>query len=304
MQNVMEIIHLPKTHLGEGSAVSLVALGSVLLVLSTQAVALRFWARKRTAAQLLLDDWLSLPAWMTFVAATSLVFFCVGVHGLGYPKMVLIPEVPSRMTKAVAQSTIAINCLSILCFGITKASALLFYLRLFCVDGKHPTLRKVILVALPVVTVWTLVFELMTNFSAPWDGTKLKYCTWSYPSIQGVAVSNVLLDLFVVALPIYPITKLATSQKSKIAIAGVFLIALVGVAASIARLAIVEHIIKIGRAVVNEDMEYYVSKAAFYFVLETGVTITVLNLPPIWTALGRDARLLSNFANLEDDESN
>lgn len=46
------------------------------------------------------------------------------------------------------------------------------------------------------------------------------------------------------------------------------------------------------------------SKAVFYFVLETGVTVTVLNLPPIWTALGRDARLLSNFANLEDDESN
>ena len=64
MQKVMEIIHLPKTHLGEGSAVSLVALGSVLLVLSTQAVALRFWARKRTVAQLLLDDWLSLPAWV------------------------------------------------------------------------------------------------------------------------------------------------------------------------------------------------------------------------------------------------
>ena len=160
----------------------------------------------------------------------------------------------SSQRSYTSQSTIAINCLSILCFGITKASALLFYRRLFCVDGKHPTLRKVILVALPVVAVWTLVFELMTifqcgtHFSAPWEGTKLKYCTWSYPSIEGVAVSNVLLDLFVVALPIYPvrvvpvrlrkldsnnssvsvqITKLATSQKSKIAIAGIFLIALV-----------------------------------------------------------------------------
>lgn len=46
------------------------------------------------------------------------------------------------------------------------------------------------------------------------------------------------------------------------------------------------------------------SRVAFYFILETGVTVTVLNLPPIWTALGRDARLFSAFATLEDDESN
>lgn len=64
MQTVMGIVDLPKAHLGEGSAVSLVALGSVLLLLATQAVALRFWSRKSTGARLLLDDWMVLPAWV------------------------------------------------------------------------------------------------------------------------------------------------------------------------------------------------------------------------------------------------
>ena len=71
-----------------------------------------------------------------------------------------------------------------------------------------------------MVVVWTLVFELMTifqcgtHFSAAWDGTKLRYCTWSYPSIEGVAVSNVLLDLFVVALPIYPVRVVPAQRRT------------------------------------------------------------------------------------------
>ncbi|OAA73819.1 hypothetical protein ISF_00720 [Cordyceps fumosorosea ARSEF 2679] len=307
-QQVIGTIEQPATRLGEGSAVSLVALGAVLLVLGTQATALRFWARRRTGSPLLLDDWMSLPAWMSFVGAASLVLFCVGIHGLGYPRTDYLPGVPSRMTKILARALLSFNCLSILCFGTSKASALLFYHRVFFGSGQHPDLRRTILVGLLVLLAWTVWFEFMTifqcgtHFDAPWDGTKLRYCTWSNPSIEGVAVSDVLLDAFVVALPIYLITKLATSRKNRIAIASVFLVALVGVAASIARLIIVERVIRAGREAVNEDMEYYMSKTAFYFVLEAGISVTVLNLPPIWTALGGDAQLLSGFVTLEDEE--
>lgn len=103
--------------------------------------------------------------------------------------------------------------MSIVVFGTAKASALLFYRRVFCAGGQHRPLARVIAVALPVLGVWTVVFVFMTifqcgtHFDAPWDGTKLKYCTLSYPSIEGVAVSDVLLDVFVVLLPIYPVRK-------------------------------------------------------------------------------------------------
>ncbi|KAJ6790373.1 hypothetical protein PWT90_04211 [Aphanocladium album] len=329
MQNTTGIADLPKKHLGEGNALSLVALGSVLLVLGTQASALRFWARKRSGARLLLDDWMVLPAWVrlfsphdsfkhhidkllqiAFVTSTSLILYCVKLHSLGYPRMDYIPGVPSNFIKAAAVSSLSFNILSIVVFGCAKVSALLFYRRVFCASGGQPLLAKVILVALPVLGVWTVFFVFMTifqcgtHFDAPWNGTKLKYCNWSYPSIEGTAVSNVLLDVFVVLLPIYPITKLATSTKNKAAILSVFLIALVGVAASITRLVIVEKIVAAGRKVVNNDMEYYMSKAAFYWILEMGTSVVVVNLPPIWTALDAKASLLSGFGTLGDDEGN
>ncbi|KAJ3480117.1 hypothetical protein NLG97_g8147 [Lecanicillium saksenae] len=212
-----------------------------------------------------------------------------------------------------AQSSMSYNTLSIITFGSTKASALLFYRRVFCADGREPFLAKVILLALPVLAVWTAwfvfmtIFQCGTHFNAPWDGTKLKYCTWSHPSIEAVAISDVLLDIFVVLLPIYPITKLATSSKNKAAILGVFLVALVGVGASIARLVISEKIIHAGREAVNMDMEYiaidYMSKASFYWIMEMGVSVVVVSLPPIWTSLDGKANLFSGMETL-DDESN
>lgn len=51
-------------HLGEGSAPVLVGLGCTLLLLGTQTVGFRFWARKRTNARLETDDWLSLVSWV------------------------------------------------------------------------------------------------------------------------------------------------------------------------------------------------------------------------------------------------
>lgn len=49
------------------------------------------------------------------------------------------------------------------------------------------------------------------------------------------------------------------------------------------------------------------SKASFYWLLEMGISVVVVNLPPIWTAFDAarpDGRLPSVYASLDDEESN
>lgn len=45
------------------------------------------------------------------------------------------------------------------------------------------------------------------------------------------------------------------------------------------------------------------SKVTFYWVLEMGVSVLIVNLPPIWTAFDAKAVLLDGLERL-DDESN
>lgn len=56
----------------------IVAVSASLIGLSTIAVALRFYARKQQKARFLADDWLVIPALITYIAAAITVF--IGMH--------------------------------------------------------------------------------------------------------------------------------------------------------------------------------------------------------------------------------
>jgi hypothetical protein len=100
---------------------------------------------------------------------------------------------------------------SLFCLAASKASALFFYKRIFCVSGRKATFNVIIIVTLILLGIWLVVFEFLIAFqcrghySAVWDGTQLKYCTLSYPSLEGSAVSDFLFDIWVLLLPIYPV---------------------------------------------------------------------------------------------------
>lgn len=136
-----------------------------------------------------------------------------------------------------------------LCLGCTKASALFFYQRLFCV-GRKTTLNHIIVASIVVVALWTLTFEFLTgfqcgtHFTALWDGSYLKYCTISFPFLYGEAISDFLLDVWVLCLPILPvwassfflvvlftdnlqIMRLHTTIRRRIGFLGIFLLACV-----------------------------------------------------------------------------
>ena len=93
----------------------------------------------------------------------------------------------------------------------TKMSALFFYRRIFCVGqaGQSERIFNVAtIISLVIVGCWLVTFDFLegfqcgTHFSALWDGTWHKYCHLTFPYLYGLTVSNLLLDVWILALPI------------------------------------------------------------------------------------------------------
>lgn len=178
--------------------------------------------------------------------------------------------------------------------------------------GPHQWFDVANTVTIIVVIVWLVVFQFLTgfqcgtHFSALWDGSYLQYCTISFPFLYGLAVSDFLLDVWILALPIPRIMQLHTSTSKKLGIVGVFLLVFIGLGASIARM--VEYI-----KIENGGSHYFihhdeegtkhsgsnqqvcydqsadklshteaVTSAFFFTMLETGISLVAVNLPSLW----------------------
>ena len=125
----------------------------------------------------------------------------------------------------------------------SKLSALFFYKRIFVVGGNALLLKLAITGTIVVLILWLVVFQLLTgfqcgtHFSALWDGNYLKYCTISFPYLYGFAISDFLLDIWIVALPIPRILSLNMPIPKKLSVLGIFLLTFICVFASAARMA-------------------------------------------------------------------
>lgn len=131
--------------------------------------------------------------------------------GLGYSIGQVPKEYALAHLESVAKLELASNLLSVFCLAFTKASALFFYRRIFCGANRKRGLHGIIVSTLVLLGVWLIVYEFLfafqcgTHFSAPWESTTAKYCDLSYPVLLSQSITNVVLDIWVVILPIYPV---------------------------------------------------------------------------------------------------
>ncbi|KAI1292914.1 hypothetical protein F5Y03DRAFT_388129 [Xylaria venustula] len=263
-------------------------LSGTLLGLTTISVGLRFWARQRNQLRLLADDYFVALALISFIGACISAF--IGVHNktLGYYSHDFTPAQTAELGKENSQIQIALDVLTNSALAFVKLSALFFYRRIFCSGGKRPIFDPLTWATIIVVILWLFVFQFLTgfqcgtHFSALWDGTYVNYCTLSFPVLYGLVISDFLLDVWILIIPIPAILKLHRTLKRKLSIISVFLLALVGLAASIARM--VQYIkIELGGPdyLLNTDHERLVTSSFFFTILESGVALIAVNLPSL-----------------------
>lgn len=107
---------------------------------------------------------------------------------------------------------------------VNKISFLCLYLRIFI----QPTFRKICFGGIVFLVCWGLAYILVTIFQclpvdAFWDHhiTK-KSCVNSEAQWLSYAVINILSDVSILALPMFPISKLRLPRAEKMALACLF----------------------------------------------------------------------------------
>ncbi|KAI1474196.1 hypothetical protein F4774DRAFT_415060 [Daldinia eschscholtzii] len=274
--------------MSDSSKDGMLALCGSLMGLSIIAVGLRLWARRRYHLRFMADDWTAGLALLSYIGASICVFIMVHNKLLGYSSHDFTPEQVKQRGKTNEVSQIVLDLLTNNTLACIKLSAVFFYRRIFCTSGKRTTFGIVTWVTITVVILWLLVFQFLTgfqcgtHFSALWDGSYTKYCTISFPFLYGLVISDFLLDIWILALPIPNILYLYTTLQRKLAIMGVFLLAFIGLGASIARMV---QYIKIERGgpnyLLNTDHERLITQSFFYTMLEAGIALVAVNIPSL-----------------------
>ncbi|KAI1260708.1 hypothetical protein F5Y18DRAFT_404296 [Xylariaceae sp. FL1019] len=304
--------------MSDSSRAGLLALSGSLLGLTSVSVSVRFWVRRQDKLRLEADDYFTVFGLLSFIGACICVFISVHNKTLGYSSHDFTTEQTAAMGKEDHQTQIALDIFTNNTLACVKLSALFFYRRIFCSAGKRVIFSPVTTATIIVVILWLFVFQFLTgfqcgtHFSALWDGTYLEYCTLSFPVLYGLVISDFLLDIWILVIPIPGIMQLNTTIQRKLSIIGVFLLALVGLGASIARM--VQYIkIELGGPsfLLYTDHERLVTASFFYTVLEAGVALIAVNLPSLrmfsfsLSALGvlRSVRSLIELAFLQSHSS-
>ncbi|OTB03440.1 hypothetical protein M426DRAFT_177781 [Hypoxylon sp. CI-4A] len=274
--------------MSDSSKEGVLALAGSLMGLSTIAVGLRFWTRRRQNAPLMADDWIAGLGLLSYIGASICVFTMVHNKLLGYSSHDFTPEEVKAMGRTNEVSQVTLDILTNNTLACVKLSALFFYRRIFCAGAKWTAFGMATWATIILVILWLLVFQFLTgfqcgtHFSALWDGTYLQYCTISFPFLYGLVISDFLLDVWILVLPIPGILRLHTTPQRKLSIIGVLLLALVGLGASTARM--VQYIkIELGGPdyLLFTDHERLITQSFFYTMLEGGMALIAVNLPSL-----------------------
>ncbi|TEY32148.1 hypothetical protein BOTCAL_0750g00010 [Botryotinia calthae] len=274
------------------------ALGGCMLGLSTVSVALRFYSRLKQKAPLKTDDWLMIPILLLVAGSAGCTFYGVTHKVLGYPTPkdpLVVAESAATLSKVIPMGGKSQHPLALSANSCVFTSALFFYHRIFCVHGRGDVFRALIIVSISVVILWTITYDLLsglqcgTHFSALWTSAANyeKYCEkTSYPFLLSLTISDFLLDLWTICLPIPKIWGLKASLSRRLGVIGVFLLALVSFGANIARLVVYVQIEKAKSggidAAAGIDVRLVNTKALYLSLLEVGVACIAVNLPSMW----------------------
>ncbi|EPE28160.1 hypothetical protein GLAREA_04951 [Glarea lozoyensis ATCC 20868] len=266
----------------------LMALSSCMLGLSTISVALRFWVRTKQKASYKADDWFMVPSLLLLIGAISCALWGMQKKVVGYPSP-KDPKVLAATQPMTSKLYITFQIFLVLTLGCIKASALFFYYRIFCVSGRSQLFRSLILVSLTITLLWTIAYLLLTvlqcgtHFAALWAvrAVKIQYCHISYPYLLSFAISDFIMDFWIIVLPLPQIWRIKSTVHRRVGVSAIFLLVIVGFAACIARMVVYVQINAMGPKA-KLDARLVNSKSIYLSILEVGLSCIAVNLPSLW----------------------
>ena len=181
---------------------------------------------------------------------------------------------------------ISMDVSSTLCLGFTRISALLFYRRVFAPQGVSKGFRNTLHVTIGIIVCWMIAFIVVPILQCGPDlsvwaaspSVRATKCTLGAKYGLSVSITDLILEIWAIALPIPKILRLKTSWQRRLAVLFVFLTAFVSLGAVCARLGITYHQLYGG----STDKTQINTTSYFIWTLEAGFAIIAVNLPSLY----------------------
>ncbi|KAI3328677.1 hypothetical protein F4824DRAFT_482649 [Ustulina deusta] len=282
---------------------SIIIISIVFAVLPIIAVAFRFWSRLIQHSGFSWDDYFILPGLLFSVAICANTVVSVTLGGLG-SHIRLDAEGNIILDKRLTiflQTEFATQLLSVVSLASTKLSIVLFYRRIF----RGNLFSIISLILLVVISAWGISFFFATLLeciptSQAWEslyGTPEhdKYCYQYLPMFKATAISNMIVDIGILSVPIPIVWKLKIPTKQKIAVSVIFLLGAFVVGISIARI----YFFYQSSASYEDALDITVNIAPTLYWTELEASIAVISaclptLKPLFSHLGP---ILAEFAS-------
>ncbi|RDA88966.1 hypothetical protein CP532_0705 [Ophiocordyceps camponoti-leonardi (nom. inval.)] len=279
--------------------------GVLLSLLALLAVSLRLWTRYKCGQGFRADDWLIVPAALLTVGqginlvvgvankslattvvrptgydANPLAIHTPQTEAMGKVSAVSLPGNTTSNRFWVCQAEFYYISTLPLILGLVKLSFLLFYVRIFVVH-RTGAIGIMLYTLIVIVSLWTVafffavIFECRLNFWAAWGSTVdvIDNCFNTLSYIYGLCLSDFITDVVVILIPIPLVWRLKISRRRKIAIAGIFLLGAVSIAASLTRLIMMIQIVY-GGFDPSDDSIMVVTKYMYWGMVECGTGVT------------------------------
>lgn len=264
-----------------------IAISILFPVLGIIVVGLRCYTKKRANLPLWIDDFLTIPALVLEFIIAALLIWGAATDSLGRelpPSPIPGPNgylfTTSDQQIRLQQIEYFVDIATVLAFGSTKLSILFFYRRVFCDSRVVRTVFDMVTRGtIALIIVWTIAFTFGSIFhcgaypSYAWAPVAVvaEKCHVFTTFLEAYAVSDLILDVWIWSLPLPKIFSLHMTMRRKSALATVFLVGLLAIAASATRMVI--YIKYVVDAFAHSDGGTIVTYLMFWTMIECGLSL-------------------------------
>ncbi|KAL8868652.1 MAG: hypothetical protein Q9174_004847 [Haloplaca sp. 1 TL-2023] len=252
----------------------LAALFTVFFLLPLFAVVLRVIARRMKHMKLEWDDRLAIAA-LAVLFGNYVCQMMTLQQGLGKHS-----DFDSAADQLVLfmHFTFATEVLYAWALVLTKLSILHLYIRIFGQRGLNPKFRMAVHIVRGLVAAWGVSYILPITLQckplgAAWDPTKSREdCLDLRPFLVSTNVFNIVLDVGIIAMPLFPVWHIKVTRAKRVGLTGVFLLSAIATIMSILRLVAVVSFVFV-------DPTWNLVPVAIWSTIESTVGVVCCCLP-------------------------
>ncbi|KAK6541429.1 hypothetical protein TWF694_007240 [Orbilia ellipsospora] len=208
------------------------AIASASFAIATFGITLRLYVRVHIMKQPSWDDWVMVVAWISMATYLCLIGFLTK-YGLGIRREYFNPE----WYRSALMIGVGIEAVCYCIITAVKISILLLYLRFVPYRTTRALIVSTIYLLVGFMTICEIVVFLQCRpLRSVWDLNVTGDCINMTAFLYSTAVLHILLDVWVLVLPIPTLLKIKRPGTQKVVLLGIFLIGGLAAAVSCVRL--------------------------------------------------------------------